>query len=228
MGNIKAFDSLRQMRHFQSIRQFLQCRRSLFLQGCVPFRTLSQHLGRIFAGQLHQLPFRPPLRRHKLDCAVFSFTQPLRQQFLLRQRHWRQNLPWHKSDLVIVLFDKCRQNIAVGLGLAAGKQKPVPSDHFPAAHEENLYAGLVAQSGQPEYILIARTGHDILFLRHLPNRRQLIPQSGSQLEFHFFRSSQHPTLQIFFHIGRSSLKKQAYCLHHFPVCLDIHHAGAGG
>ena len=128
---------------------------------------------------------------------------------------------------MVILFDKGSQNIPVCFIVAAGQHEPVPADHFAATDEEHLHAGLAAEPGQTEHILIAGAGDDILLFHHLSHRSQLITQPSGQFELQVLGGGQHPPFQIFLHIGRAAFQKQAYCFDHRQIRFLVDQPGAG-
>ena len=128
---------------------------------------------------------------------------------------------------MVILFDKGSQNIPVCFIVAAGQHEPVPADHFAATDEEHLHAGLAAEPGQTEHILIAGAGDDILLFHHLPHRSQLITQPPGQLELQVLGGGQHPPLQVFFHISGATFQKQTDRSDHRQIRFLVDQSGAG-
>ena len=108
----------------------------------------------------------------------------------------------HQGRRLVELLDELSQHQLFGIVLGTLHEEVVPANQLALPDEEHLNPGLVAALGQGDHVHVADgigIDRDPLFLGHLLNGLDPVPEDGGALEFQLFRCLIHVGLQVVGH-----------------------------
>ena len=229
MGNIKALHAIRRFFESEIPPEFFDRAHMLFVRERAARLLVGEEFLRVPRRHDDDVVLGAALRREERDlAAALLLREPaLDDRALLRaDTQWQEHLARDEGRGIVILLEKCAQDILVALLVAPAQEKVFAPDHLAAADEEDLHANARRRARHADGVLIARTRDDVLPLGCLSHGGKLIPQARRRLEVIRLRRKLHPMRELALHVVRAPFEEEQDGADHRRIVLlrDLVHA----
>ena len=178
-------------------------------------------LFRVGASHFDDVVLRAALRYGERHLRPLALGEPTLQKFRLLDGKRQQDLARYERRAMVVLLQECRKKRLIRLLLTAREQEVLTPDHLARAYKKDHDDRPQPRSRHADGILVARSRHDVLLLRHLAHGGELIAQTRRPLEVVVPRRLRHAARKLLFHLLRPTFEEQAYLADHRAVLLLV-------
>ena len=169
---------------------------------------------------------RAALRYGERHLRPLALGEPTLQKFRLLDGKRQQDLARYERRAMVVLLQECRKKRLIRLLLTAREQEVLTPDHLARAYKKDHDDRPQPRSRHADGILVARSRHDVLLLRHLAHGGELIAQTRRPLEVVILRRLRHAARKLLFYLLRPTFEEQAYLVDHRAVLLLVNRLAA--